>query len=149
MPSNKTSDVSNFQKAILRCDCTSGQFGCSVTRFVEISPLRQQKLSLWQFLEFSLWQSFEPTLANFYAIGQFFIIVNSQILKNDLAIWSHWLQTFIIFLLQKISTHLCPVGLGPSLKTWPRCDPQFRQMTSVRISSGLFTIKSRFPPTVK
>ena len=110
MPSNKTSDVSNFQKAILRCDCTSGQFGCSVTRFVEISPLRQQKLSLWQFLEFSLWQSFEPTLANFYAIGQFFIIVNSQILKNDLAIWSHWLQTFIIFLLQKFQLTSVPLA---------------------------------------
>ena len=38
----------------------------------------------------SLWQCFEPTLANFYAIGQIFLVVISQILKNDLAIWSHW-----------------------------------------------------------
>ena len=74
----------------------------SVTRFGEISPLWQQKFkslailtslfSLWQFLQVSLvfgkilnllWQSLK-------AIGQFFIVVNSQILKNDLAIWSHW-----------------------------------------------------------
>ena len=26
----------------------------------------------------------------FYAIGQTFIVLNGQILKNILAIWSHW-----------------------------------------------------------
>ena len=40
-----------------------------------------------------------------------------------------------------------PVGLGPSLKMWPRWEPQFLQQTSVRISSGLLTISSKFPPT--
>ena len=29
-----------------------------------------------------------PTLANVYAIGHFFIVVNDQLLKNNLAIWS-------------------------------------------------------------
>ena len=53
----------------------------SVTRFGEILA---KKLSIWQFLEglFSLWQFFEPTLGNFYAIGQTFISVNSQILQK-------------------------------------------------------------------
>ena len=47
----------------------------STTRFGEISPLRQQKLSFWQFLwgSFSHWQYFEPTLAILYAIGQSFV----------------------------------------------------------------------------
>ena len=31
-----------------------------------------------------------PLWHNFYAFGQFFIVVNGQILKNNLAIWSHW-----------------------------------------------------------
>ena len=39
--------------------------------------------SLWQFLEGpSLWQNFEPALANFYAIGQIFIVINSQIFEK-------------------------------------------------------------------
>lgn len=42
--------------------------------------------------------------------------------------------------------YLCPVGFGPSLKTWPKCDPQFLQLTSVRINSGLLMISSKFPP---
>ena len=59
-----------------------------VTRFGEISPLWQHKLSLWQFLEVGkilklVWQ-------NFNAFGQIFIVVNSQILKHNLAICSHW-----------------------------------------------------------
>ena len=50
----------------------------SVTRFGEVSPLWQQKISLLQFLVglISLWQNFQLTLANVYAIGQIFIVVN-------------------------------------------------------------------------
>ena len=33
-------------------------------------------------------QSFKPTLVNFYAIGQLFVVSNGQILKTNLAIWS-------------------------------------------------------------
>ena len=36
---------------------------------------------LWQ-QKLSLWQNLEPTLTNFYAIGQIFLIVNSQMLKK-------------------------------------------------------------------
>ena len=40
---------------------------------------------------FSVWQNFVPTKANFYAIGQIFIVANGQIMKQNQAIWSHWL----------------------------------------------------------
>ena len=39
-----------------------------------------------------MWQTFNPTLAIFYAIGQNFIIINVQKMQHNLAIWSHWLQ---------------------------------------------------------
>ena len=35
-------------------------------------------------------QVLNPFWNNFYALGQVFIVVNGQILKNNLAIWSHW-----------------------------------------------------------
>ena len=64
----------------------------SVTRCAEISPL-------WQKLKKSLpnvcWVSkclanFSPTLVNFETfLLQIFIVVNGQILKNNLANWSH------------------------------------------------------------
>jgi len=62
-----------------------------VIRFREISPLWQQKLSLWQLFEglFSIWQYSELTLANFYALGKISLIENVKYFKNDLAIWSH------------------------------------------------------------
>ena len=64
---------------------------CSVTRFGEISPLWQNLRCLWQIFEglFDFWHSLKPTLAIFYAIGQFCIDVKFQILKNNLDIWSH------------------------------------------------------------
>ena len=37
---------------------------------------------------FSVWQNFVPTKANFYAIGQIFIVANGQIMKQNQAIWS-------------------------------------------------------------
>ena len=47
---------------------------------------------VWPFLEwlFSIWQNWEHTLAIFYALGQIFVVLNGQMLKNNLAIWSHW-----------------------------------------------------------
>ena len=33
---------------------------------------------------------------------------------------------------EELMQYRSPVGGGPSLKTWPRCDPQRRQVTSVR-----------------
>ena len=46
--------------------------------------------SLWQFLRIRLvfWQNLESILAVFITIGQIFIVVNGQLLKNDKAIWS-------------------------------------------------------------
>ena len=36
-----------------------------------------------------IWQNVESALANFYAIGKIFVVVNSQMLTNNVAIWSH------------------------------------------------------------
>ena len=85
----------------------------SETRFGKISPLRQQKLRLWQFLEglFGLWQFFEPTLANLNAIGQIFRIINGQILKNDLAIWSHCLSVGLLLTLSLNGCSSNPITL--------------------------------------
>ena len=67
----------------------------SVTRFGLISPLWQQKSSLFQFLDgpIILWQSFQLTLANFNAIGQIFIIVCKWEISYK---WSGHLVTLII-----------------------------------------------------
>ena len=57
----------------------------SVTRFGKISPLIQQKnksLTILRGFIWSAWQNFEPMLANLYAIGQIFVVGNSQILKK-------------------------------------------------------------------
>ena len=56
----------------------------SVSRFGKISPLCQQKCSLWQSLEgsFSLWQNFDPTWANVYGFGQIIIVEYSKIWKK-------------------------------------------------------------------
>ena len=52
----------------------------SGTRFEVILPLWQKFLTLAKTFEllFSNLQHFEPTLANFYALGQFYIAVNGQ-----------------------------------------------------------------------
>ena len=64
----------------------------SVTRFGVILPLWQHFINLYQMVQglFNVWQIFEPTLAN-CVFGPAFNVVKGQILKNNLAIWSHWL----------------------------------------------------------
>ena len=42
---------------------------------------------------FSVWQFFEPTLAKLLFLGQPFNPVHGQILKKNIAIWSHCIQT--------------------------------------------------------
>ena len=56
----------------------------SVTRFGEISPLWQiiQVVGNFRVTWFFIWQNFESTLANFYAIWQIFFVLNSQILNK-------------------------------------------------------------------
>ena len=65
-----------------------------MTIFGEILPLWQQHCkSIWPcfvMVLISIWQTFVPTSAIYYATGQIFIVVNGQRLKNNLAIWSHW-----------------------------------------------------------
>ena len=69
----------------------SGLLEISVTIFGEISPPWEKFTSLWQFFDslFLIWQNVEPTLANCDIIGLICIVANSQILKNNLTIWSH------------------------------------------------------------
>ena len=63
----------------------------SATRFGEILPLWEKNKSPWQLLDglFCPLQNFKATLANFCDLGQIFIVVKGQTLKNNLAIWSH------------------------------------------------------------
>ena len=72
-------------------DRTWGHATFSVARFGDISPIWQQKFSLWQFLEglFSLWQNLEPTLVNFYAFGKKCNVINEK--------WSSHLVTLATF----------------------------------------------------
>ena len=65
----------------------------NVTRFGEISTLWQNHLSLWQYFAgiFRIWQNDEIALVNFASHLANFHSCNEQILKNNLAIWSHWI----------------------------------------------------------
>ena len=58
---------------------------CSVTRFGEILPLWENFNSLWLYFRgmSRKRQKIVPTLANCYAVGQSFIVVNGQMLKNQ------------------------------------------------------------------
>ena len=40
----------------------------------------------------SVWQHVELTLSKFNVQGQNSTVANGQILKNNLAIWSHWFR---------------------------------------------------------
>ena len=53
---------------------------------------------------FSFWQTFEPNLRNTFPIGQIFIVVNVQILKNYIVIWSHWLCYMRAYLIKPWSS---------------------------------------------
>ena len=57
----------------------------SVTRFGKISQVWQNSKRLGHFSESlsSIWQNFEPTLANLYTIGRICIVVNGQILIKN------------------------------------------------------------------
>ena len=64
----------------------------SVTRFGEISSIWQYAASLW-----AISKGLNQYLAKCYTIfcdflllGEFSLLENGPILKNNLAIWSHW-----------------------------------------------------------
>ena len=63
-----------------------------MTRFGEISQLWPKVNNLRQIFEglCGFWQNVELTLVKFNVQEQSFIVTNGQILKNNLAIWSHW-----------------------------------------------------------
>ena len=66
----------------------------SVIRFCEISPLWQKFGTIFQiYLIFD--KVLNPLWHNLYALRQFCILENGQILKNNLTIWSHLLQANI------------------------------------------------------
>ena len=91
-----------------------------------------QNLTPWSiYLEFINWQKFEPTLEK-YAFGQTFTVVNGLILKNDLAIWSHWLRSL------QPETKQCSRGMNNNN------DLQQQQLTTIRsyFSSGHFWNKT-------
>ena len=73
---------SNEPTSTERAFCAQIFIQISVTRFGEISPLWHKIKCLWQFCEglFSIWQKVLPTLVN--TIGQFFMVVNRQIMKT-------------------------------------------------------------------
>ena len=66
-----------------------------MTRFGEFPPLKQNLKVLCQLTEGLIYLSFvkasNPIMAK-TAIGQIFIVVKGQTLKNNLAIRSHWLR---------------------------------------------------------
>ena len=79
------------------------QRGFSVTRFGKISPFWQNPQSLGQFLRVFLlfgkfWTDFGKKFYAieqiWYIIGPIFIVTNGQMLKNNLAVWSHWFLRF-------------------------------------------------------
>ena len=67
----------------------------SVTRFGEVSPIQQKCASLWQIFN-SLYFLYGKMMGLLWQmwniIGLVFIVVNGQISKNYLDIWSHWLS---------------------------------------------------------
>ena len=71
-------------------------FEFSVTRFGEISSLWHKLKCLWQFYEGLI--RFGKKCYRFwsilYIIGQFFMVVNGQIMKTVKALWSHCLNGF-------------------------------------------------------
>ena len=75
---------------------------CSVTRFGEISPLRQNYKRLWQMFKcpLSIWQNFEQTLANSFYYWVKIIAVFGQILKKQ----SSHLVTLVWWLNLKVNS---------------------------------------------
>ena len=114
-----------------------------MTRFGEISQLWPKVNNLRQIFEglCGFWQNVELTLVKFNVQEQSFIVTNGQILKNNLAIWSHWTwasicseeaQCFIsnrffgnTLLLQKKKTNFTLGGLLLSRHSFETINPRF------------------------
>ena len=70
----------------------------SVTRFGDISPIWQNFTSLWQSFNslFLIWKMMGVLRQIWNIIWLIFIVANGQLLKNNLTIWLHCIQTWCI-----------------------------------------------------
>ena len=68
---------------------------------------------------FSIWQILNLLWIKFYVIGQILIVVNRKILKNNLAIWSHWSYPRWLPRLIYILFNVFAIHLQILLKSWP------------------------------
>ena len=99
-----------------------------MTRFEEILPLWQKFTSIWQIFRVNfLFGKMLSLLQQFCdIIGLIFIVANSQILKSNLTIWSHWLQSVSPSLAN--DTHVCKKWTIPSLFFVFNLHPVFLQL---------------------
>ena len=93
----------DLQEKVLRVDETTGaeasqvglccyqtwQNSTSLAKFKKCWATFRGIVSIQQTFEPNL-STFEPNLSTFMPLWQFFDLANGQILKNNLAIWSHW-----------------------------------------------------------
>ena len=93
-----------------------------MTRFGEITPFWQNLQSLGQFCKglFYYFTILDRLWQILYAIGQVFIDVNGQMLKKNLAIWSHYIVPIALnmqFCAQSDNAKQATVaGLGDTIK---------------------------------
>ena len=90
-PTSEEATVRNLGRMLQNLFCSN--IGC-VTRFGEISPFGQNLQSLGKLFEvfFAIWEILDQCGKILYVIGQVLIDANGQMLKNNIAIWSHWKQ---------------------------------------------------------
>ena len=95
----------------------------------EISTLWQELKCLWQLYEglFSIWQIMLPTSANF---GQYFMVLNGQIMKTVKVIWSHCNCRDIIHFCWIITSVLITNVVAP-LQILPPNERYFRKGTAI------------------
>ena len=88
-------------KCLFHCSQIRPRMAFSVTRFGEISPLRQNKKSICanSWIGYLVFSKLLYQLWSFHAIEQIVIVVNGQRLNSIIAIWSHCLgpKTAIFF----------------------------------------------------
>ena len=81
-------------KCLFHCSQIRPRMAFSVTRFGEISPLRQNKKSICanSWIGYLVFSKLLYQLWSFHAIEQIVIVVNGQRLNSIISIWSHWMS---------------------------------------------------------
>ena len=101
--------------------CSFNTFYCfyeyvlfGVNRFCDILLVWQKFKSLWQLVKglFSIWQHFEPTLANIYSIRQYLIIVNYQPSKKNSSRLVTLVLSYLTSILVPMSSESCPAAIS-------------------------------------